>query len=508
MQNNETEKELRLNDKSGSRKRWFMKDLRKVVEEADVILEVLDARDPMGCRCPALERMIQGQMSAESTRPKRIILVLNKIDLVPPHVVEQWVTYLRREFPVIAFKASTQKGGSIGHATSTSLAFATKSVGRSTCIGAGQLMEILKKYCMSLNLKTAINVGIIGYPNVGKSSLINSLKRSKAVGVGSTPGFTTSIQHVRLDKHITLLDSPGVLFSDEARDPDLLLRNCIRLEQLEDPEEAITPMLNKVSKEDMMQFYEIADFNSEEEFLYLVAHKRNKLKKGGVADLKAAARSVLKDWNEGKIKYFSSPPEVDNRHFDSKEESETTVVSSWGPDFDIDELLNQNTQEAVSMLPEPTTATVRMRSSETRGLLLEAKLYNGSGDMDDGDDDGMGMVDEETMQEEKNAFSKSGSFSINPFASHDSMDANMDNDGGWEDGTTVPGEKSFDPADDNNPQANRKQKMSVKAQQKKLRKEARRQLQQEEPVSSNNQNNMQDEDVDMDQEYDFGRDWQ
>jgi nuclear GTP-binding protein len=61
-------------------------------------------------------------------------------------------------------------------------------------LGASTLLSLLKNYCRSQNIKTSITVGIIGYPNVGKSSLINSLKRSKAVGVGATPGFTKVMQ--------------------------------------------------------------------------------------------------------------------------------------------------------------------------------------------------------------------------------------------------------------------------------------------------------------------------
>ena len=84
-------------------------------------------------------------------------------------------------------------------------------------------------------MKKAITVGVVGYPNVGKSSLVNSLKRSRAVGVSSTPGHTKVLQEVQLDSKVKLIDSPGVIF-DEARDTDgnvtaesLLLRNCIRL---------------------------------------------------------------------------------------------------------------------------------------------------------------------------------------------------------------------------------------------------------------------------------------
>lgn len=60
----------------------------------------------------------------------------------------------------------------------------------SKALGAEVLMQLLKNYCRNKDIKTAITVGVVGLPNVGKSSLINSLKRSKACGVGATPGFT------------------------------------------------------------------------------------------------------------------------------------------------------------------------------------------------------------------------------------------------------------------------------------------------------------------------------
>jgi predicted GTPase len=64
----------------------------------------------------------------------------------------------------------------------------------SETLGTETLVSLLKNYCRSGDMKKSITVGIIGIPNVGKSSLINSLKRSKAVGVGATPGFTKAAQ--------------------------------------------------------------------------------------------------------------------------------------------------------------------------------------------------------------------------------------------------------------------------------------------------------------------------
>ncbi|CAM9490099.1 unnamed protein product, partial [Ectocarpus sp. 13 AM-2016] len=126
-----------------------------------------------------------------------------QVDLVPKEVVAKWLKHLRRSFPAIAFKASTQENSSSIKQTKGSADKAADGMlNRSGAVGTEALMGVLKNYCRSLNLKTAITVGVIGYPNVGKSSLINSLKRSKAVGVSATPGFTKSMQEIHLDKTV------------------------------------------------------------------------------------------------------------------------------------------------------------------------------------------------------------------------------------------------------------------------------------------------------------------
>lgn len=83
-------------------KKAFYREFQKVVEESDVILEVLDARDPLGTRAIDVEERIR------ASARKRLILVLNKVDLIPKANLEKWLKYLRREYPTVAFKASTQ----------------------------------------------------------------------------------------------------------------------------------------------------------------------------------------------------------------------------------------------------------------------------------------------------------------------------------------------------------------------------------------------------------------
>ena len=92
-----------------------------------------------------------------------------------------------------------------------------KMTNASTAVGVDSLMNILKNYARiegdDKKLKQLITVGVVGFPNVGKSSLINSLKRSKAAATGNTPGVTKSMQEIQLDKNIVLIDSPGVVLS-------------------------------------------------------------------------------------------------------------------------------------------------------------------------------------------------------------------------------------------------------------------------------------------------------
>ena len=159
--------------------------------------------------------------------------------MVPREVVEQWLKHLRNEFPTIAFKASTQsQRQNLGHASLSTDIASEALISSSECLGADNLIKLLKNYCRNANIKTSITVGVVGFPNVGKSSVINSLKRSKVCNVGSTPGVTKVAQHIQLDKNIKLLDCPGIVFSRSSRDGDeaeVLLRNCVKVELVEDP---------------------------------------------------------------------------------------------------------------------------------------------------------------------------------------------------------------------------------------------------------------------------------
>lgn len=293
----------------------FYKHVKQVLEKADIILEVLDARDPLGCRAYAVE-----QLALACDPPKRVVLVLNKIDLVPAPVVQQWLAYLRKDFPTVAFKASTQQQrGHLSAPGGAAVNKATESgevVTGSGAAGTDTLLQLIKNYSRSHDLKQAVTVGIVGYPNVGKSSLINSLKRVRAVGVSSTPGFTRVLQEVSLDSKVTLIDCPGIIFQDgqgqeeeEDGGASLLLKNCVSVDQIEDPEAAVEGILSRCAPAKMMELYSLPVYSSTADFLTQIAVKRGKLTRGGIPDKVTAARTILQDWNSGKIPFFVLPPE-------------------------------------------------------------------------------------------------------------------------------------------------------------------------------------------------------
>ena len=307
-------------------KRAYYRELRKIVQTADVILVVLDARDPLGCRPLEVERYI---MNVDPS--KRIVLVLNKIDLVPKENVTAWVKFLRRELPTVAMKCSTQEQKmNLGRSKASGMAAGGDSSKGSECIGGEQLLQLLKNYSRNSDMKVAVTVGVVGYPNVGKSSLINSLVRTRAVETGAQAGITKKAQQVQLDKKVKLLDCPGIVFAKDETDVAVILRNCVKLDAVIDPVPAFQEIVRRCDKMKLMTLYKTARFGTDQEFLQLVARARGKMKKGGVLDLEMAARTVLQDWVQGKIPYCTNPPAVAESIHD-----ETSIVTTWGKEFDL-----------------------------------------------------------------------------------------------------------------------------------------------------------------------------
>lgn len=329
----EEDEQFNENSENDTSRKAFMKDFKKVVESSDVLLEVLDARDPLGCRCYEAEK----QIMSISGGTKRIVLVLNKVDLIPKEVTNKWLAYLRNDFPTIAFRSSIQESRNKSQANLSALT--ASSLNTNECLGANNLLSLLKNYSRNHKLKTLISVGIIGYPNVGKSSLINSLKRSRVVHTGNVPGITRNVQHVQLDKNLNLIDCPGIVFSSVNQKNSLVLRNCIKIENLLDPISPIDMILQRVGHQPLMIAYGIPEFKDINELLACICTTRGKMKVGGVFDVDAAARLVLRDWNCGNIPFYTLPPKGP-----SEAHIGASVVQNWGKEFDVNSIMDSERQ--------------------------------------------------------------------------------------------------------------------------------------------------------------------
>ena len=362
-------------------RRAFDKAFKQILEAADVVLYVLDARDPEGTRSREVEREV---MAAEGGS-KRLLLILNKIDLVPPHVLKAWLVHLRRYFPTLPLKASN--GAANAHS------FDHRQL---TVKGTSEtLFRALKSYAHSKNLKRAVSVGIIGYPNVGKSSVINALTArlnrgsSNACPTGAEAGVTTSLREVKLDSKLKLIDSPGIVFpssssssigsgdgkkkkkksnNNEKRDGEharLVLLNAVPPKQIEDPIPAVQHLLKRLSASEsllskMLDVYGIpplfpssSDGDKTTDFLIQVARKRGRLGKGGVPNVSSAAMTVVNDWRDGRIQGWVDAPvlpavlstetAVEGGDVDTKQ-----VVTEWAKEFKIEGLWGDDGNEQMA----------------------------------------------------------------------------------------------------------------------------------------------------------------
>lgn len=211
-----------------------------------------------------------------------------------------WVKHLSKGYPTLAFHASI-----------------TNSFGK------GSLIQLLRQFSTLHADRKQISVGFIGYPNTGKSLIINTLRRKKVCTVAPVPGETKVWQYITLMKRIFLIDCPGIVPpSSKDTELDILFRGVVRVEHVSNPEQYIPDMLQKCQRKHLERTYELSGWakfeddpalleRASNEFIELIARKGGRLLKGGEPDESGVAKQILNDFNRGKIPWFTEPPKDD-----------------------------------------------------------------------------------------------------------------------------------------------------------------------------------------------------
>lgn len=265
----------RATDSKGLRKQKqkYPSVLKNLIYQSDIVLQVLDARFPEKTRNLEIEELIKKQK-------KKIIYVLNKSDLAKK--VNR--NNLTPSIPVSCVKRR----------------------------GIKELRDLIKIEAKKIDRDTKkldekILVGVIGYPNTGKSSLINILIGKSSAGVGSEAGFTRGIQKLRLTEDIQLLDSPGVIPRAEYSSSEklALAKHTIvggrSWTQIKDPE-LIIDSLMKEFPNILENYYKIKAEGNAEILIEELGKKLNYLGKGGIINEDKVARKILRDWQKGEIR--------------------------------------------------------------------------------------------------------------------------------------------------------------------------------------------------------------
>ncbi len=261
----------RARERNTPSKEKFPDILKKVIHDSDIILEILDARFPEETRNKDIEELI-------FQKGKQIIYILHKSDLIAKKP--------RLEFYPFIYISSKQRQG------------------------IKTLRNLIKRTARKIKNpveENKITVGVIGYPNTGKSSLINLLIGKSSAGTGHEAGFTKGIQKLKLSSGLILLDSPGVIPEKEYSNinKEAIAKyakiNARSYTQVKDPEIVISDLM-KEFPESFEEHYKIQANGDSEILIEEIGKKLGFLKKGGIVDEDKTARQILKDWQDGKIR--------------------------------------------------------------------------------------------------------------------------------------------------------------------------------------------------------------
>ncbi|MBP2173130.1 GTPase [Methanococcus voltae] len=282
--------------------------VKGIITECDVILLVVDARDPETTRNYDLESSI-------IHNGKKLIYVLNKADLVPKEILEVWKKKFMAENPdaSVVFVSATHKLGTKILRDEIKLHIYTGAKNKAKNKSLSNSNPTPIPHPNSSKTQNIGTVGVVGYPNVGKSSIINSLTGKKSARSGLVAGLTVGEQWIKLTKDIKLLDTPGIIEPND--DDELIISGALRFEKSKNITSPTIKILQRLQKFDntlLSEYYGIEELKDipvekiDEDTIELIGKKLNYLAKGGITDINRASRSIIVDFQSGKLNYYKN----------------------------------------------------------------------------------------------------------------------------------------------------------------------------------------------------------
>ncbi|XP_063707066.1 large subunit GTPase 1 homolog [Culicoides brevitarsis] len=347
----------------------FWRQLWRVVERSDVVVQIVDARNPLLFRCVDLEKYVK-----EVDPNKQCMLLLNKSDFLNEEQRKCWATYFTEQNVKFAFFSATLadqemekiveesdeddseqaddedsdlSGDESDENDENPEKFDEKPKENGTeplekgveeikiaeknpwdILTRTELINHFKTIEISSPVTPGINtIGLVGYPNVGKSSTINAILTEKKVSVSATPGKTKHFQTLYVDETLLLCDCPGLVFpSFVATKADMILNGILPIDQMRDyvpPVNLLCELIPRHVLEDKYGMMIAKPVEGEdplrpphaEELLLAHAYVRGFMTSNGQPDQSRSARIVLKDYVNGKLCYCYAPPGTEQKTF-------------------------------------------------------------------------------------------------------------------------------------------------------------------------------------------------
>ncbi|CCD25529.1 ribosome biogenesis GTPase LSG1 NDAI_0F02110 [Naumovozyma dairenensis CBS 421] len=352
------------------------KQLWRVVERSDLVVQIVDARDPLLFRSVDLERYVK-----ELDERKQNLLLVNKADLLTRKQRIEWTKYFNSKGISFTFYSALRanqllelqnelsddyKPGQFQHQEEENDKDEDEDVDKEVLdkikiLTIDQLEELFLSKAPKEPLveplpgqDPILQIGLVGYPNVGKSSTINSLVGAKKVSVSATPGKTKHFQTIKLSDSVLLCDCPGLVFPNFAYNKgELVCNGVLPIDQLRDFIGPCTLVAERIPKFFIEAVYGIhiqtkskeeggnGEIPTAQELLVAYARARGYMTQGyGSADESRASRYILKDYVNGKLLYINPPP-----HLEDETPYTTEECQKFNEELYTFEKLPENRQE-------------------------------------------------------------------------------------------------------------------------------------------------------------------